>query len=210
MGVVDHTEMTFRFFAGGSEVIYSRILFITKYFHVVASAVMDTVGADLIVIFCGRFKTRNPDLAYFVTQFRQTIAATFYLPCAGHVRILANLNISIGQSSHSESHTDRVLGIVLKHRGRSDQFTLNIVGPFDRLRDRRVCHPELVEGSLRALQHISGSGRSHQHSRILDECSSFHIYLVIRYFFTAARTASPRRFLSKTVPSGPIRMMYGI
>ena len=116
MSVIDHTEMSLCVLSCGRERIYPGIFFSTKDFHVVTTTVMDPVSSDLIVIFGRGLKSGDSDLADLVTDLCQTVTSTFYLPGVAQVRFLSDQHIAISHRSNRESHTDRVLGIVLQHR----------------------------------------------------------------------------------------------
>ena len=78
VSVVDYAEVGICLFAGCGERINLAARLVARDFHVVATAVADAVGADAIVIACGRLQTGEPDSNYLIVHVGYSIAATFH------------------------------------------------------------------------------------------------------------------------------------
>ena len=106
MGVVNHAEMGLGLFAGGGERIDGGIFFVADDFHVVATAVMNAVCANLIKIRGGGFQAREAHQDYLVTDVAKAIAAAFRLAGVRKIWFLPYEDIAVGKGVYGKCNTN--------------------------------------------------------------------------------------------------------
>ena len=122
MGVVNHAEMGLGLFAGGGERIDGGIFFVADDFHVVATAVMNAVCANLIKIRGVGFQAREAHLKHFVVDVTQAVSAAFNFPGIGQVRFFSYEDISVCECINCKGNPHGSFRVVFKQRGGRYEF----------------------------------------------------------------------------------------
>ena len=128
-------------------------------------SIMDTIGANPVIITGGRFQTRNPHHDDTFINIGEPIAATKDFPGVGEVRFLAHQHITVGQGIHGKGYTNGRIGKILQHGGRCNQFPGDLFPGFGQ-----------PSGGLHQFR---GTGRRGKHRRTLQKCSAFHSRIIL-------------------------------